>query len=199
MSSSHEALYRAICAQPDEDTPRLMFADLVEEDGDEFRAQFIRTQIAIANAPAYDAAWVNARRFVPDATIGGWGMAHALPKPLPPGASWQRYEFRRGFPWKVGVLDLGAFADGGAAIFDLVPIRALDIDARDRPDLGALADWPHLARLYKLEISAGLFGADDITRLAESPHAANLTELVFEFDGIVPEGLAALAAALGQN
>lgn len=194
MSSSHEALYRAICAQPNEDTPRLMFADLVEEDGDTLRAQFIRTQVALARVPAYDPAWVNARHFEPDA-VTGWAQTDTLPKALPKGASWQRFEFRRGFPWKVGVLSLGAFLEGGATVFDMVPIQALDIDARDRPDLGTLADWPHLARVHKLEFSVGLFGADDVTRLAESPHAANLTELGFEFDGVAPDGLTALAAS----
>ena len=98
MTSSHDALYRAICAHPDEDTPRLAFADLVEEAGDELRARFIRTQVTLARAPQYDPAWVNARLSEPDAAAGGWGMAHTLPK-LPGGFSWQRFEFRRGFPW----------------------------------------------------------------------------------------------------
>ena len=30
MTTDRDALYRAICAQPDEDTPRLAFADLIE-------------------------------------------------------------------------------------------------------------------------------------------------------------------------
>lgn len=50
MTSSHDALYRAICAHPDEDTPRLAFADLIEEDGDGRRAAFIRAQVALARA-----------------------------------------------------------------------------------------------------------------------------------------------------
>ena len=41
----------AICAHPDEDTPRLAFADLLEEDGDSSRAAFIRTQVALARVP----------------------------------------------------------------------------------------------------------------------------------------------------
>lgn len=194
MTSSHEALYRAICAQPDEDTPRLMFADLVEEDGDYLRAQFIRTQVALAGVPVYDPAWVHARQFEADAATG-WSQTDALPKPLPPGASWQRFEFRRGFAWKVGVLSLGTFVQGGAPLFDLAPIQALDIDSRDRPNLGPLADWPHLARLRKLEFSIGWFGADAIARLAASPHATGLTELGFEFEGVSPEGLTVLAGS----
>jgi hypothetical protein len=118
-----------------------------------------------------------------------------LPKPLPKGANWQRFEFRRGFPWKVGVLALAAFLQTGDDVFHIVPVQALDIDARDRPNLGALADWPHLARLHKLELSSGWFGAEAVTRLCESPHATNLTELGFESDGLAPDGLTALAAS----
>jgi uncharacterized protein (TIGR02996 family) len=192
MTDSHDALYAAICALPDEDTPRLAFADLIEEYGEDRRAQFIRTQVALARVPPYDPAWVSARLFEPDATTG-WLEAGKLPKPLPPGASWRQFEFRRGFAWKVGVHSLGAFAQSGGAMFDLAPIQALDVDASARPDLGTLADWPHLARIHKLEFSVGWFGEAAITRLVESEHATNLTELGFEFDGITPEGLTALA------
>jgi uncharacterized protein (TIGR02996 family) len=193
MTSSQDALYRAICAQPNEDTPRLMFADLVEERGDDLRAQFIRTQVALSNAPAYDPAWVNARQFEPDAATG-WSVAHTLPK-APAGCSWHRFEFRRGFPWKISVLSLDTLIRSGTELFDSAPIQALDIDPRDRPDLSVLADWPHLAYLHKLEFSVGWFGADAIARLVDSPHATVLTELGFEFDGLAPDGLTALAAS----
>lgn len=41
---TERALYRAICANPDEDTPRLVYADWLQEHGDEDRAEFIRVQ-----------------------------------------------------------------------------------------------------------------------------------------------------------
>lgn len=46
--SDLEALYRAVLASPDEDMPRLMYADCVQERGDEARAKFIRAQCALA-------------------------------------------------------------------------------------------------------------------------------------------------------
>src|SRR5205823_5593 len=73
MSCQHDALYRAICAEPDEDTPRLAFADLLEEDGQQDRARFIRTQIALAGVPEYDPLHVSTRQLDPDA-FHGWGM-----------------------------------------------------------------------------------------------------------------------------
>ncbi|WP_171470890.1 TIGR02996 domain-containing protein [Frigoriglobus tundricola] len=192
MTSSHDALYRAICAQPDEDTPRLVFADLVEENGDPLRARFIRTQVALARLPAYDPAWVNARQHEPDSSTGHC-MVQTLPQQLPDGVGWHRFEFRRGFPWKVGVRALNALVPSGDTLFAAAPIQALDFDPRSRPDLVALAEWPQLARLRKLEFSAGWFPALDVARLAESEYAAGLTELGFEGEAVAPDGLRALA------
>jgi uncharacterized protein (TIGR02996 family) len=48
MTSDRDALYRAICLHPDEDTPRLAFADAVEEDGEAESAEFIRSQVEFA-------------------------------------------------------------------------------------------------------------------------------------------------------
>jgi len=192
MTSSHDALYRAICAQPNEDTPRLMFADLIEEGGDQLRAQFIRTQVALAHVPVYDPAWVKARLHEPDAATG-WGMAHTLPK-VPGGYSWQRFEFRRGFPWKVGVHSWAEFWNAGDAVFGIAPIQALDISAQDG-DLSDFACWPHLDRIRKLDVSDGWNNELNIIHLAESEYATGITELAFEFDGLAPDGLRALAGS----
>jgi uncharacterized protein (TIGR02996 family) len=196
MTSSHDALYRAICAHPDEDTPRLAFADLLDETGGKenaARARFIRTQIALARLPTYDPAWVRARLYEPDAATG-WSVAHTLPE-VPDGFGWHRFEFRRGFPWKVGVQSLAGLLETGAQVFEAAPVRALDITAHDRRGLGELALWPHLLRLCKLEISVGWNDETDVLALAESEYAANLTELGFEFDGLALDGLRTLAAS----
>jgi uncharacterized protein (TIGR02996 family) len=47
--SDETALLRAIAAHPDEDTPRLAFADYIEERGNADRAAFIRGQIELAS------------------------------------------------------------------------------------------------------------------------------------------------------
>ncbi len=194
MTSSHDALYRAICAHPDEDTPRLAFADLIEECGDERRARFIRTQVALSRIPEYDAEWVKTRQHEPDA-VTGWSRTDDLPKPLPPGASWERFEFRRGFPWKVGVSSLRTLIESGTAIFETAPIQALDIDDGEPLALSALASWPHLSRLRKLEFSYSWSENDDIASLAGSEFATNVAELGFEFHALASGGLAALVAS----
>ncbi|MBY0456405.1 MAG: TIGR02996 domain-containing protein, partial [Gemmataceae bacterium] len=51
MLSDRDALLAAIRANPDEDTPRLAFADWLDEHGDEAdraRAEFIRVQCELA-------------------------------------------------------------------------------------------------------------------------------------------------------
>jgi len=48
MLSDRDALFAAICANPEEDTPRLMFADWLDENGEPERAEFIRLQCELA-------------------------------------------------------------------------------------------------------------------------------------------------------
>jgi uncharacterized protein (TIGR02996 family) len=48
--SDEDALLAAIAEHPAEDTPRLMYADWLEEHGEHIRAEFIRVQIEIARA-----------------------------------------------------------------------------------------------------------------------------------------------------
>ncbi|QJW95795.1 TIGR02996 domain-containing protein [Frigoriglobus tundricola] len=48
------AFVRAIVAEPEDDTPRLVAADFLEENGDPDRAAFIRVQVALARLEASD-------------------------------------------------------------------------------------------------------------------------------------------------
>ena len=47
----HEPFLRAICQSPDDDAPRLVFADWIEENGDPDRAEFIRRHVRLAREP----------------------------------------------------------------------------------------------------------------------------------------------------
>ena len=57
-SNPARAFLEAILAQPDDDTPRLVYADWLEEQGDSARAEFIRVQIERARLPDWDARQV---------------------------------------------------------------------------------------------------------------------------------------------
>lgn len=48
----YQALLRAVCAAPDDDTPRLVAADWLEEHGQRDRAAFVRVQVGLARLEA---------------------------------------------------------------------------------------------------------------------------------------------------
>src|SRR5581483_4113131 len=49
--NTHDALLQAIIESPDDDTPRLVYADYLEEHGQTDRAEFIRVQLDLARLP----------------------------------------------------------------------------------------------------------------------------------------------------
>ncbi len=53
MLTNEEALLRTVLENPNDDAPRLVLADYLEERGDESRAEFIRVQIELAKYEAY--------------------------------------------------------------------------------------------------------------------------------------------------
>ena len=55
--SDRDALFRAILAAPDDDAPRLVFADWLDEHGDPDRAEFIRVQCRMARLPFYESGY----------------------------------------------------------------------------------------------------------------------------------------------
>ena len=74
-------LLAAIVAEPDEDTPRLVYADWLQENGDTEQAQFIRDSIVLARAPHGSETESLARR-VQSGTLPG-GVAVVLVKSKP--------------------------------------------------------------------------------------------------------------------
>jgi uncharacterized protein (TIGR02996 family) len=195
MLTPHDALYRTVCDFPDDDTPRLAFADYVEECGDPLRAAFIRTQVELARVPEYDPLWVKCRQFDPNA-LDATAMAHTLPK-LPPGFGWRSFRFRRGFPWLAVAFGTDGFASRGGDLFAAAPVQALTFsdEPRKRTDVEALADSPHLARLRRLEFSVTRVWPESVGRLGHSPHAGRLTELAFEYNAIDADGLRVLVGS----
>jgi len=90
--SDADALLRAVLAAPDDDAPRLVYADWLEEHGDGARATFIRAQVELARLAADDSAraalaqteqtLLQANRMTWKAWLPRWVSAH---------------KFRRGF------------------------------------------------------------------------------------------------------
>jgi len=120
--TDREALYQAVLANPEDDLPRLVFADWLEEHGEGAYAAFIRVQCELARVPEYDVAWAKAR-LDEDRWIHGVPFRRYLPE-LPEGVTWPDNVFHRGFPqsvmiWTVANTDF-------EAIIKLAPIRQIE-------------------------------------------------------------------------
>ncbi len=103
--SDEAALLAAIAAHPEEDTPRLMFADWLEENGrPAARAEFIRVQVEIAQKEhlpramqdCYVALYKRNQELLDNHRAELLGPLAKLPEKA-------EVEFRRGFVWQVGL------------------------------------------------------------------------------------------------
>ncbi|HUR52974.1 MAG TPA: TIGR02996 domain-containing protein, partial [Gemmataceae bacterium] len=148
-----DALLATILAEPDEDTPRLMFADWLEEEGRRERAEFIRTQIELARTPERDVVPWNRRVVALQATekrilalrFAEWVAAmRAAGGPLEGLGT--NVQFRRGFV-EVAWISASWFVDQAEALFRAVPLRDLRVSMATPTSFAALLASPHLARL----------------------------------------------------
>jgi uncharacterized protein (TIGR02996 family) len=147
MTSDGDALFRAICENPQEDTPRLIYADWLDENGDTERAEFIRLQIeARVLDPAYPApdAIVRVTRLLRE-----YGNAWRAELPQIAGVCWNPF-FVRGF---IEHADLTAEKDSSAHLtqaFAAAPLSRLVLHALNEERLLTLLDHPCVPRLARL-------------------------------------------------
>src|SRR5438874_13842040 len=96
--SAADAFLRAILDNPDDDLPRLIYADWLDEHGEAARAEFIRVQIERARLPAD-----NGRQDALAAREKNLLIRHGPEWMLPYHLNAQ--EFRRGFVQRIGTSD----------------------------------------------------------------------------------------------
>jgi uncharacterized protein (TIGR02996 family) len=90
-----EALFRAVCANPADDTPRLVYADWLQENGQAERAEFIRLQCEAWHlCPAYPT--VTEARNAASRLLKQHGDAWHAELPVVAGVTWSDL-FIRGF------------------------------------------------------------------------------------------------------
>jgi uncharacterized protein (TIGR02996 family) len=173
-----KAFLQAICEAPEDDTPRLVYADWLDDHGQPERAEFIRVQVELARTPKYDARWVELRlreRALWKANEQTWR------KEVQAWAA-QKVTFRRGF---AAQLDCTAteFLRGGAGLFRRAPLE----EARPRNVEDCflkLIESPLLGRLTRLALQ-DLSLTTEIQWLADSPNVANLRALYFDLHHVV--------------
>src|ERR1700722_4827287 len=94
--SEREGLERAVIDSPDDDAPRQVFADWLDDHGKAERADFIRAQLRLAQLPEYDREYQEALHLRPGLFNGN--VFRLGLSPLPKGIDWARALYRRGFP-----------------------------------------------------------------------------------------------------
>jgi uncharacterized protein (TIGR02996 family) len=207
-----DAFLQAILETPNDDTPRLIYADWLEEHPDPARVdrgRFIRQQVELARMPDDDP-----RRPPREATAQELLDRHRDEWVRPLGPWGETGVFRRGFVEEVEVAparSVAALAD----LFRRAPVQHLRVrgvvyDPWDtmtpemeeaielcRDHARALAASPHLARLSALTLRHNHLGAAEVAALLRSPHRARLTSLDLGYNRLGDDGVEALAASPG--
>lgn len=169
-----EALLRAICRHPDEDAPRLIYADWLQEHGNEARAELIRVECALPLMPEADparASLADRRRALWERHGARWRAA----LPGRPGIRWCS-ETARGFFYEIAVRDIRAAERHGPAILSSEAVQRVRLEKL--ATLSGFARLPLLEAVDELDVWHEAGGGAGLAHLACSPHAVNLRKLV---------------------
>jgi uncharacterized protein (TIGR02996 family) len=177
--AERDALLASVVANPDDDTPRLVYADWLQEHGDAERAEFIRLQCGP------DRGRYNARE---------WELYHRLGKrwagelPAIRGVQWAGV-FVRGFP-QVTVKNAATLARSAEAVWAASPVEHVTLAGFAPEAVAKLADCPHLARVRHLTLHyydpRAYDGFAGLEALLKSPHLCGLRRL--EWNGYSHDG-----------
>jgi uncharacterized protein (TIGR02996 family) len=186
--SEEEAFLADVIDHPDDDAPRLVYADWLDDHGEPDRAAFIRLQCELAKLEVWDARRPELERRQKRLLrqyAGQWGGGLIRKT--------RGVEFRRGFV-EGAELPLNLFLTTAEALFRHFPLRRLKLGASfGDPALRALAASPHLARLTELEIPYSRMTAAGLEALVNSPHIRGLKVLEVFHNQIGPEGARVVA------
>lgn len=206
MTSDHDALFRAICANPEDDTPRLVFADWLEENDEPTRAEFVRAQVEFArlmddgsdsqavweflkeqdyvSRPAAKWELIDtgiARRRALDSRIAELWQEHGLAwrAELPGhfGLSGMVWDtFHRGFPGRVLVSDFELLAESAERVKAVAPPVDLVCHGLTTDDAQRLIDAGLLPWVRGLELQKA--HAAGLRVIGQHPAAAGIRRLV---------------------
>jgi uncharacterized protein (TIGR02996 family) len=176
-----------IVANIDDDTPRLVYADWLLENGQDDRAEFIRVQIERAHLPAWDAAQVRLRLREQE-LLRLHGEEWLAELPAIEGAKWEG--FRRGIVAEVSFASFEAMRANAHACRAAAPVEAVTVRW---PRRGEPSQAAPIAELRELSLTGRPSGEHEIAWLADSPQLATLRCLTAR--GLWPEGLGRLVAS----
>lgn len=203
--STEQALLQAIREQPEDDLPRLVFADWLDEHGQSPRAEFIRVQCELSRSVETSPQWqlLKARSDTLEAAHSAEWVG-----PLHEHSWWCSWTFRRGFVDRVSISDhrqtlailpplRTAFARNAISKLDYSWSSGGFAENRVSELLRVSLNWPEVRSLRELELSYYRSGETDgwldgeIEQLARNPHLAQLRSLKLGSD-LSPDQLAQL-------
>jgi uncharacterized protein (TIGR02996 family) len=182
MPADRDALLAAICAQPDEDTPRLAFADWCDENGDPARAEFIRLQFKAERYAEHTPERLDIDEHASallEQNRGEWidGVPDwALDPQWPPTIG----DFCHGFLDRIAATAENVLTHSND-LFAAAPVRKAEIRLIRDGGL-TLASSPALARLSKVELAFAETPID-LPAFLNSPYLSQLTELSLRLVG----------------
>ena len=170
--STEPAFLQAILDEPDDDTPRLVLADWLDDHGDPERAELIRVQCELARwVPDLDERTALRRRERQlleahrDEWLGGGPRC------------WKACRFERGLPsvtMTAGQFLALRFADRAQPLLAGVEeVRLVQVGLL----VAEIAVSPQLATVRALDLDGAGLVDDDVRRLARSPFAGGLVSL----------------------
>ncbi len=195
-----QAFWEAIREAPEDDGPRLVYSDWLEDNGQPERAELVRVQCRLARLPEHDER-APALRKRSDQLLRAHKREWAAPVERLLHLCWHSVEFRRGLLEHLHVSE-GAFLRDAEEFFRLVPLRSLFlIDSRVeqmisfRRRTSELAGCAALARLDALALFD--LGADPagVCALLGSDYLSGLRHLEVLDDDLGDETALALASA----
>jgi uncharacterized protein (TIGR02996 family) len=197
MADMRKAFLADIIENIDDDTPRLVFADWLEDHGDEARAEFIRLQCRLA---AEQVGWVRPWR--------SWDRNDSLtPRELEliaeHGDEWKkeapkwattRFAYYRGFVSRVST-NATQWLRGAARLYRFVPVEGLQCGAGNDMQLEALSALPEWKYVRVLN-----FGTHELIKNAVAPFFASadlrrLVTLAYTYHGTGVEAVEPLLAS----
>jgi uncharacterized protein (TIGR02996 family) len=169
-----EAFLKAIIDEPDDDTHRLVYADWLDDNGDEAdraRAAFIRAQIELERLPDEDLRRKELEKQASDlhdAHVADWFRGF-----LPP-----QHHFRRGFVQTIRTTP-GLLKQSAEALFAREPVTEWNLIRFSEREIlaGEIATWPWLARFRRLDTDDSQMDEEPLATLLRSPHLTGLREL----------------------
>lgn len=175
--------FREIVAAPEDDVPRLIYADWLEERGDPLGA-LIRIQCELARLEAESPRYVELR-------LEEWNLLHEY------GDEWNgtlpkwvsSFERRRGFVERIA-LPYGKFHERADLLFEEYPIRDLTLEGRPER-LTRILEEPLMLRVESLSLA--FLDDEGLRSVVESPYLENLSSLRFVDGRFTRSGMRAIA------